>query len=97
MRVDGMHGRGVPMHDLRNALRVASPAATMIADDCTGRFPEVPQAWWALVDEGEIVHEAHRALELPPPTGRKGWCIGAAATRSTSRQSSPRLTCIDIC
>ena len=84
--VDGMHGRGVPMHDLTNALRVSSPNAIIVADDCTDRFPEVSQAWWSLVKSGQLTHETYRTLELPPPAGRKGWCVGRPAKSSVPRR-----------
>ena len=74
--IDGRHNAGVPRQDLDNALKVSRKGAIIIMDDCTGRFPDVPKAYWAFVDRGTLTHRAHRSYTLPPPAGRKGWCIG---------------------
>ena len=74
--VDGDHNRGTPYVDLKHALQSASDGATIIADDCTGRFPAVQLAWKAILGQGHIVNAFNKTMRLPPPGGLKGWCVG---------------------
>lgn len=83
--VDGDHSRGAPLVDLKNALQSASVGATIIADDCTRRFPAVQVAWRAMLAQGSISHAFNRTMSLPPPGGLKGWCVGRYAPPSSTR------------
>lgn len=74
--VDGDHNRGTPFTDLKHALQAASRGATIIADDCTRRFPAVQVAWTAILAQGNIVNAFNKTMNLPRPGGLKGWCVG---------------------
>ena len=79
--VDGLHSKAgrvppQPLADLRNALLSASHGATIIADDCTRRFPAVPAAWRSLLATGTIKDAFNVTHALAPPAGIKGWCVG---------------------
>ena len=79
--VDGLHSKAgrippQPLADLRNALLSASHGATIIADDCTRRFPAVPAAWRSLLSTGTIKDAFNVTHALRPPAGLKGWCVG---------------------
>ena len=77
--VDRDHSKSAPLVDLRNALVSASQGATIIADDCTGRFPAVQNAWRTLLQNHSIAEPYNRTINLPPPSGLKGWCVGRYA------------------
>jgi len=79
--VDGDHQHGVPLKDLNNAIASAADGATIIADDCTHRFPEVKAAWRTLLKTGVIADAFNKTLNLPPPGGVKGWCVGRYAPK----------------
>ena len=83
--VDGDHGHGVPIKDMNNAIASASDGATIIADDCTSRFPEVKSAWRTLLKTGVIADPFNKTLNLPPPGGVKGWCVGRYVAPGTQR------------
>ena len=74
--VDGDHNHGVPMVDLKHALQAAADGATIIADDCTPRFPAVMLGWRHMLKLGMIADSFNKTLNLPPPGGQKGWCVG---------------------
>ena len=88
--VDGDHGHTAPLQDLRNALQAASDGATIIADDCTRRFAAVMHAWHAMLQTGTIHDAFNRTLNLPHPSGLKGWCVGRYANRSSTQRASAR-------
>ena len=64
------------LHDLANVQPAAALGATIIADDCTPRFPHVIAAWTHTLKSGVIERSYNRTLHLPPPAGVKGWCVG---------------------
>ena len=80
--VDGEHRGGTPLLDLKNAIASAADNATIIADDCTRRFPAVEDAWRALLLTGAVDDAFNRTLSLPAPAGLKGWCVGRRIERS---------------
>lgn len=90
--IDGDHYRKAPETDLKNALQASSDGAIIIADDCTTRFPMVQVAWRHLlqtgVSSGRIEEPYNRTINMPPPGGLKGWCVGRY-TRSSSPSRSP--------
>ena len=63
----------------RWVLLCSSHGATIIADDCTKRFPAVQAAWRTIVLGGTIAQPFNRTMSLPPPGGLKGWCVGRYA------------------
>lgn len=53
--VDGGHSGRVPYSDLEHAWRSAHDGTVIVADDCTGRFQDVRNAWHRMLSEGKIV------------------------------------------
>lgn len=53
--IDGGHEARVPRSDMESAWRAARDGALVIADDCTGRFQDVRNAWRAMIAQGKIV------------------------------------------
>lgn len=86
--IDGDHNRGAPLEDLKNSLQAASDGATIIADDCTSRFKAVQVAWRATLATGTIAHSFNRTMNLPPPGGLKGWCVGRYVPRTAGEETS---------
>jgi hypothetical protein len=83
--IDGDHSHGTPLADLKNALQVASHGATVIADDCTKRFPAVLAAWREVINGGTIEASFNRTMALPGAAGLKGWCVGRYAPPRSGR------------
>ena len=77
--VDGRHNGAFAVRDLRNALLSASHGATIIADDCTRRFPAVPAAWRSLLATGTIKNAFNVTHALRPPAGLKGGVSGGTS------------------
>ena len=75
--IDGDHRTPMAAIDLRNALQAASADATIIADDCTERYPAVQAAWRKMVLRGDLMASFNYSVELPFPAGLKGWCVGS--------------------
>ena len=88
--VDGWHNQGGPLTDLKHALRTASDGATIIADDCTKRFPAVMSAWRTVLQWGQISGAYNFTIDLPPPGGTKGWCVGRYEPRQEKVKSEIR-------
>ena len=63
-------------NDARYAFKVAADGATIIADDCTHRFPAVRAGWRKAIAGGFVADTFNKTLNLPPPGGQKGWCVG---------------------
>lgn len=97
--VDGNHGPEVrpsahpalltwPGRDLEHAIKASVDGALVIADDCSGRFPDVMRAWAKLRSLGWLYDDWQINYTMPQPVGLKGWCVGranATFARSTSR------------
>jgi len=73
--IDGDH-KGGAWTDMSNAFKVAADGATIIADDCTHRFPAVRAGWRKAIAGGFVADTFNKTLNLPPPGGQKGWCVG---------------------
>lgn len=87
--VDGDHNHGTPYTDLTYALQSASDGATIIADDCTRRFPAVQTAWRKILGQYNIDHAFNKTMNLPAPSGLKGWCVGRYSPVATRAHMLP--------
>ena len=52
--IDGGHSGKVPASDLEHAWRASHNGTLVVADDCTGRFQDVRNAWRAMLAAGKI-------------------------------------------
>ena len=93
--LDGAHSR-LFARDFPNALAAAAPGAVLMVDDVSSRFPKVQHVWQGVVGKGHgAVDKGHGAVgkrqlaqrrcstvDLPPPAGLKGWCVGTKPAKA---------------
>ena len=79
--LDGAHSR-LFARDLPNALAAAVPGAVFMVDDVSSRFPKVQHVWYGAVGKRQLAQRRCSTVDLPPPAGLKGWCVGTKPAKA---------------
>ena len=86
--LDGAHSR-LFARDFPNALAAAAPGAVLMVDDVSSRFPKVQHVWHGAVDKRhgavgkrQLAQRRCSTVDLPPPAGLKGWCVGTKPAKA---------------
>jgi hypothetical protein len=91
----GAHSR-LFARDFPNALAAAAPGAVLMVDDVSSRFPKVQRVWQGVVGMGhsavdkrhgvvgkrQLAQRRCSTVDLPPPAGLKGWCVGTKPAKA---------------
>ena len=88
--LDGAHSR-LFARDLPKALAAAVPGAVFMVDDVSSRFPKVQHVWYGAVGKRQLLQRRCLTVDLLPPAGLKGWCVGTKSARANGAMDISRL------